>query len=336
MFDFHWPWALLLWPLPLLVWLIWTRRTAIEADGPQLTALLHPKVGGIEEGYGGAAPGTLPLDLVRLLLLALLWTALVGTLMQPQWLEAQTEIKTRGYDLMMAVDVSRSMEALDFTVEGRRVSRMAVVKGVINRFLERRHGDRVGLILFGDSAYMQAPLTVDIAAVQQLLDNAVPRMAGDATAIGDAIAVAVKKLKERPEGSRVLILVSDGENTSGSLPPLESAGLARLFKIRIYTIGVGTKGLVPFMEAGRMTMQKMEIDESLLREVARLTGGVYFRATDTRALEQIYQEIDTLEKTEAESRSILVPTPLFRWPLAAAMMALLGLVVLSFWRHRPL
>jgi Ca-activated chloride channel family protein len=228
------------------------------------------------------------------------------------------------------------MEALDFTVEGRRVSRMAVVKGVISRFLERRHGDRVGLVLFGDSAYMQAPLTVDIAAVQQLLDNAVPRMAGDATAIGDSIAVAVKRLRDRPEGSRVLVLVTDGENTAGSLPPLEAARLARLYGIRVYTIGVGSKGLVPFMEAGRMTMQKMEIDEELLREVARLTEGAYFRATDTSALEEIYRQIDSLEKTEAKSRSILVPTPLYRWPLALALTALMGLVLLSLWRHRPL
>jgi Ca-activated chloride channel family protein len=161
--------------------------------------------------------------------------------------------------------------------------------------------------------------------VHSLIDAIVSRMAGDGTAIGDAIGLGVKKLRERPEGSRILILVTDGENTEGSLPPQLAAKLAAHEGIRIYTIGVGTKGLVPFYENGQMTLVKMEIDEELLTEVAKLTGGAYFRATDSDALDQIYQQIDALEKTEAEARSVMIPRSLYRWPLGVALFALLVL-----------
>jgi Ca-activated chloride channel family protein len=150
-------------------------------------------------------------------------------------------------------------------------------------------------------------------------------MAGDGTAIGDAIGLAVKKLRDRPEGSRVLILLTDGENTEGSLPPRLAAQLAAQEGVRIYTIGVGSKGLVPFMENGRMTEQKMEIDEDLLTDIAKMTGGAYFRATDTDALEKIYQRIDAMEKTQAESRTVMIPSPLYRWPLGVSLLVLLVL-----------
>ena len=158
--------------------------------------------------------------------------------------------------------------------------------------------------------------------MHSLLDGIVTRMAGNGTAIGDAIGISVKKLRERPEGSRVLILVTDGENTEGSMPPILAAQLAAHEGIRIYTIGVGSKGLVPFVEDGQMTQEKMEIDEDLLTEVAAITGGAYFRATDTGALEKIYEQIDTLEKTQAESRSVMIPQPLYRWPLGLALLLL--------------
>jgi Ca-activated chloride channel family protein len=224
------------------------------------------------------------------------------------------------------------MEALDFTVDGRAVNRLAVVKGVLGRFIEQRKGDRLGLVVFGDSAYLQAPLTLDGQAVRAMLDAILPRMAGDATAIGDALGLAVKKLRERPEGSRVLILLSDGENTAGALPPVEGARLAAAYGIRVYTIGVGSKGEVPFMEDGKLTMVDMQLDEELLQLIARMTGGAYFSATNTQALEEIYRHIDSLEKTEAQVRSALVPVPLYRWPLGAALLCLLLLGVLGLRR----
>jgi Ca-activated chloride channel family protein len=336
-FSFQWPWFILLLAVPALFYWWDRRQHALESEEglSEAATLLHPAPGQLQRAFGFSAP---PLPGGRLLsasLLALIWTALTVALMQPQWLESRTEVVTRGYDLMLAVDTSRSMEALDFTVEGQRVNRLAVVKGVVGRFVQQRHGDRIGLILFGDEAFLQAPLTLDGTAVGMLLDDAVPRMAGNGTAIGDAIGLAAKKLRERPEGSRVMILLTDGENTSGSLPPLEAARLAAHYQVRIYTIGVGSKGSVPFPENGRIEMRDdFQIDENLLTEVAKITGGAYFRATDTQALEEIYRRIDALEKTEAETHSLMIPRPLFRWPLGAALVGMAMLALVSLWgRH---
>lgn len=325
MFSFYWPWFALLLPLPLVVGRlrIFSRRTADQASTRREAALLHPSLERV-----GAAFTPRPVSFVRTngwrkTLLAILWVALVGCMMRPQWLAFHTEVETEGYDLLLAIDVSRSMEALDFTVDGRRVTRMSVIKGVVGRFIEGRNGDRIGLVLFGSHAYVISPLTLDVQAVRTLLDGVDTRVAGDGTAIGDAIGLGVKKLRERPPGSRVLVLVTDGENTMGSLPPRLAARLAADQGIRVYTIGVGSMGLVPFYENGELKQVHMELDEQLLGEIAEITGGTYFRATDTGALEQIYAHIDALEKTEGEVRSIMLPTPLYQWPLGVALFALL-------------
>jgi len=327
MFSFYWPWVALLFPLPLLVWKFWPRRRKASDYYSQEegATLLHPALGRLASTFLSARSLTHTGSRQKTLLLALLWLSLILALMRPEWLEPYSEVRTEGYDLMLAVDASRSMDALDFTVNGRQVTRMAVVKGVIGRFIQAREGDRIGMIVFGSQAFVLSPLTLDIEAVHDLVGSIVTRMAGDGTAIGDAIGLAVKKLRDRPEGSRVLILLTDGENTEGSLPPRLAAQLAAREGVRIYTIGVGSKGLVPFMENGRMTEQKMEIDEDLLTDIAKMTGGAYFRATDTDALEKIYQRIDALEKTQAESRTVMIPSPLYRWPLGVALLVLLVL-----------
>ncbi|MGB5260944.1 MAG: VWA domain-containing protein [Gammaproteobacteria bacterium] len=325
MFSFYWPWAAVLLPLPLVIHWLWPRphgATDAYAHGDNST-LLHPALGRLASTFVAARSLTHAGSRLSLVLLVLLWVALVIALMQPRWLEPYTEIRTEGYDLMLAVDTSRSMEALDFTVQGQQVTRMAVIKGVLARFIKARDDDRIGIVVFGSQAFVLSPLTLDMQALQDLLGGVVSRMAGDGTAIGDAIGLSVKKLRERPEGSRVLILVTDGENTEGSLPPMLAAKLAAHEGIRIYTIGVGSKGLVPFYEDGRLTQVKMEIDEDLLTKVAEITGGAYFRATDTGALEKIYQQIDTLEKTQAESRTVMIPRSLYRWPLGVALLLLL-------------
>ncbi len=325
MFSFHWPWFALLLLVPLVVNLIWSRRQREKRryeEGEQAT-LLHPSLAHLAQAFTTMPAVSRYSERRHTILLIILWLALVLAMMRPQWLEPYSEAKTEGYDLMLAVDASRSMAAQDFTVNGREVTRMSVVKGVVGRFITGRDGDRVGLVVFGDYAYMLSPLSIDVHAVRSLLDGVVPSIVGSATAIGDAIGLAVKKLRERPKGSRVLVLVTDGENTAGSLPPMAAAQLAVFEGIRIYTIGVGSKGLVPFMENGQRTMVSMEIDEDLLKTVATMTGGAYFRATDTDALEQIYQQIDSLERTEAEARTVMIPRPLYRWPLSVALVALL-------------
>lgn len=186
----------------------------------------------------------------------------------------------------------------------------------------------MGLVIFGSQAFVQSPLTLDLGAVEQILETVEPGMAGNATAMGDAIGVSVKKLRERPKGSRVLLLVTDGENTAGLIPPLDAAALAMREGVRIYAIGVGSNAEEVMIKAsdGQYRMESdIGLDEATLKRITQLTGGAYFRATNTRALEEISEQIDALEKTEAESRTVLIPSPLYRWPLSLALLALLVL-----------
>jgi Ca-activated chloride channel family protein len=237
--------------------------------------------------------------------------------MFPQWLDKHTEIKQTGYDLMLAVDLSGSMRNRDFIAPtGARINRLEATKIVLSPFIARRQGDRVGLILFADQAYLQAPLTLDTEAVRSLLAKAVLGMAGRETAIGDAIGLAVKKLRERPNDSRALILLTDGNNTAGVLAPEQAAELAKHYQIRIYTIGVGS-----------VMSGQQGLNEAPLRQISELTGGTYFPATDLQALANVYQHInDNLLQTEAESRVYLQRTPLYHVPLGLGLLALLGVI----------
>jgi Ca-activated chloride channel family protein len=328
--------------LPLLVRLFWPRPASEEHDrveGTQ-TTLLHPMLGHLQSAFESRQPRQPLSARLHNWLLYLLWIALVVALMRPQWLEPHTESRTAGYDLMLAVDTSRSMTALDFTLDEKQVSRMQVVKGVVSRFIQERRGDRVGLVIFGSRAYVLSPLTFDLDAVDKLLNELVPAIAGPATAMGDAMGLGVKKLRERPEGSRVLILVTDGKNEGGIIPPLKAAQLAKEEDIKIYTIGVGSNERRVRMLDAQMRnyiwAEGLAFDEETLQEIARVTGGAYFRATDTEALEKIYQRIGELEKTEAESRTLFIPRPLYPWPLGFALLCLLMLGLYPEGRARRL
>ncbi|MBT4836706.1 MAG: VWA domain-containing protein [Methylococcales bacterium] len=296
-------------------------------------SLLHSGIHKLEAAFSNNTINKKNTRSLYRFLLFLLWISIIITLMRPQIIKEYTEVRNRGYDLMLAVDVSRSMLALDFKYNDHPVNRLAVVKGVLDQFISKRTGDRVGLILFGDGAYVQSPLTSDGNIVRNMLKNTIPRVAGDGTAIGDAIGLAVKKLRHRPAGSRILILLTDGENTSGSLAPLDATMLAKQYNIRIYTIGVGSEGEVPFPgENGKTTLEKMELDEDLLKNIAHKTNGVYHRATDTEALENIYKKINSLEKTEAETKSVMIPQSIYRWPLSLTLLCLLIIAGLSLGR----
>ena len=328
MLSFEWPWMALLLIVPVTMWLANRSRAYASTDTRERKiTLLHPEPHNLQAAFSTHRPATTIGTRLYYLLLGLMWVGLTLAMMRPQWLEPHTEERTEGYDLMLAVDTSHSMEALDFTVGGNEVSRMQVLKGVMGRFIEGRHDDRVGLIIFGSRAFVLSPLTLDRQAVRHLLDDLVARIAGDGTAMGDAIALGVKKLRERPPGSRVLVLIADGENTAGTIPPLVAAQLAANEGIRIYTIGVGSdRKEVPIIENGRrITRDDLGFDEAVMRRIAETTGGAYFRGTDTSALESIYRRIDELEKSEAESRTVMIPHPLFRWPLGVALAALLAL-----------
>ncbi|MES9939256.1 MAG: VWA domain-containing protein [Candidatus Thiodiazotropha sp. 6PLUC2] len=340
MFEFHWPWMALLLALPFLVRYLWLRPATDKkesVEGLQAT-LLHPSLSHLEAAFKTKRPKVPLSKRLYVGLLSLIWLFLVLALMRPQWLEPYTENRTEGYDLMLLVDASHSMNALDFTLDGKQVSRMQVIKGVVSKFIDGRQGDRIGLVIFGSRAYVLSPLTYDRKAVNSLLKDVIPRIAGDGTAIGDALGLGVKKLRERPEGSRVLLLIADGENTAGTIPPLKAAELAGEENIRIYSIGVGSdKKSVPILENGRVvTRSDLNFNEQAMQEIAEAGGGAYFRATDTAALEKIYQKIDELEKTEAESRTVYVPQPLYYWPLTAALVLMLILGVYPEGRQRQL
>ncbi|WP_462322593.1 VWA domain-containing protein [Halochromatium sp.] len=347
-FEFAWPWLALLLPLPFLLpfllsrlWPRADRNGEAELHSQsqsQRMTLLHPQLEALESAYQTRRPGQDLVTGLSRLLLYLLWAALVLALMRPQWLVPHTEVSTPGYDLMLAVDASHSMDALDFSDRGQQVNRMQVVKAVMGRFIDERAGDRVGLIIFGTEAFVLSPLTIDRHAVHQLLAGVVPSIAGGSTALGDAIALGVKKLRQRPEGSRVMILIADGDNTAGSFQPLEAAGLARLAGIRIYVIGVGSKQeRIPILHQGKIEYwDDLTMDEETLQQIADITGGAYFRATNTQALKQISERISGLEKTESETRTVFLPEPLYRWPLGGALLALLLLGLFPEGRRRAL
>jgi Ca-activated chloride channel homolog len=321
MFTFQWPWLALLLPLPLLVWRFWSTESHRAELLPQLRL---PSIGRIEQAFAQLDFSKTRRRLQwRGFLLSLSWIGLVIALMYPQWLDKHIEVTQTGYDLMLAVDLSGSMETPDFWNQRRQqITRLDAVKLVLGPFIERRIGDRIGLILFADQAYLQAPLTLDNLAVQSLLEKAVIGMAGRETAIGDAIGLAVKKLRERPEGSRVLILLTDGDSNAGNLDPLRAAQLAKQYDIRIYSIGVGGQG----------NMFRRGLNEKPLKQMAQLTQGAYFPASNLNALANVYKHIDTrLQKTEAESRVYVQRTPLYQWPLGIAMLALLVLQLLQIY-----
>jgi Ca-activated chloride channel family protein len=258
------------------------------------------------------------------------WALLVLAAARPEWVGEPLSLPLAGRDLMLAVDVSGSMEQRDYELDGSLVSRLAVVKAVAARFVERRSQDRLGLILFGTGAYVQTPLTFDGPTVAAMLRESVVGLAGRETAIGDAIGLAVKRLREQPEGNRVLILLTDGENTAGNLDPIAAAELAREAGVRIYTIGIGG-GEVGLRGAFgmRLLRQGGDFDPTTLKRIAEITGGAFFSATGREELEAVYGELDRLEPTQRDERTYRPRRALFLWPAAAAL-ALSVLVALGY------
>ncbi len=293
MIEFAWPWILLLLPLPLLVWKL------LPACHPDDMAMRVPSLSRYRtEAQSAQGSGRAPL----LLLLFLCWALLITGIARPEWVGDARPLPTAGRDLLLAVDISGSMGDDDMLWESRRLSRIDLVKLVLSSFIERREGDRIGLILFGTRPYVQAPLTFDHETVATLLEEAPLGIAGGRTAIGDAIGLSVKRLLDRPADSRVLVLLTDGANNTGELSPARAAEIARDAGIRVHTIGFSGPS-TDFL--GRIrSLGSTELDEKSLREVAETTGGEYFRATAGKELERVYKAIDRLEPTEQDTDTV--------------------------------
>jgi len=310
-------------PLPWLVrWFI------PPADATRQAALKAPFLEELQDLPSAHRIATPKHSLLWLAIVA--WVLLVTAAARPQWLGEPIELAMSGRDLMLAVDLSGSMDIQDFKLNGKAVDRLTATKAVAGKFIERRAGDRIGLILFGDRAYLQAPLTFDRKTVHTLLEESAIGLAGEKTAIGDAIGLAVKRLRENPENQRILILLSDGANTAGEVQPLQAAELAVKEKLKIYTIGVGADEMIirDFFGTRRVNPSE-DLDEKTMTALATKTGGQYFRARDTDELDKIYAMLDELEPVEKDKRYYRPRVELFPWPLGMALILAGGLVLVK-------
>jgi Ca-activated chloride channel homolog len=317
--EFAWPWLFAVLPLPLLV--AWFLPRAPEMQGTALRVPFYEALSRIAAGRQA------PASRRRLLLAVLAWVLLVCAAARPQFAGPPVRLPVTGRDLLLAVDISGSMETEDMQLGERVTDRLTAVKAVAGAFIEQRQGDRLGLILFGDQAYLQTPLTFDRVTVRTLLNEAAIGLAGKSTAIGDAIGLAVKRLRERPAENRVLILLTDGANTSGSVDPLKAADLAAREGVRIYTIGVGADEMRVRGFFSTQRVASTELDEATLTAIAQKTGGQYFRARDIEGLQKIYALLDKLEPVSRDEETFRPVHELYAWPLAGALLltALLAL-----------
>jgi Ca-activated chloride channel homolog len=238
---------------------------------------------------------------------ALAATSLLVACARPQLGHTVTEVSHSGVDIFLAVDTSGSMRALDLKLAGKPSTRLAVVKHAAAEFVRRRPSDRLGLIVFGENAFVQCPLTLDHDLLGELLNDANFGMAGDGTAVGDAIGIGVRHMKDLPAKSRILILMTDGASNSGAIDPDRAAEIARTYGVKVYTIGVGIEGEAPFLVDSAFGQQvayhKSDLDEPSLKRIAERTNAKFFRAQETAQLEEIYGVIDSLEKTERKQKS---------------------------------
>ena len=273
------------------------------------------------------------LSILPLVLRMIAISLLVLSLARPQEGYKSTEILSVGVDIMLALDTSGSMQALDFIKDEKRDTRLAMVKDVVSQFIDNRPNDRMGMVVFGSEAYTQCPLTLDQGILKSFLSKLDIGMAGDSTAIGSAIGIAVKRLKDLESKSKVIILLTDGQNNAGSLPPLQAAQTAKAFGIKIHTIAVGTHGKAPFLVNSifgqRYVYQQVDIDEDTLKKISDLTGGQYFRATDLESLKTIYKQIDEMEKSEVKVIDHSEYTELFHYFLIPGLLILLLEILLS-------
>ncbi len=330
MIKLAWPMMLLLLPLPLLV-----HRALPAVRAQAQRGLRVPFFNRLNTCI--AEVDMRQVSTEKNWFLILLWVLLVVAAARPEFIGAPIELQRTGRGLMLAVDVSGSMQIPDLELHGMQAQRLDVVKETGRKFVQQRRGDRLGLILFASQAYLQTPLTFDRNAVVQMLADASIGLAGQETAIGDAIGLAVKRLIQQPKESRVIILLTDGANNTGVADPVSAAKIAAENNIRIYTIGLGAEEMVvPSIIGMQVVNPSAELDQKTLKKIAELTGGLYFRAKDTQALQQVYRELDKLEPVVADKMIYRPVQPLYPWLVAIALLLSLLVMMrhLIFWHNK--
>lgn len=330
-FTFAHPWFLLgLVALPLLAWL--------RGKSGRRPAFLYSSVTlvkGIERSARSRAGAFLAG--LRWLALALLIVAMA----RPQKVESETSIRASGVDIVIALDLSGSMESEDFVLNRQRVNRLTIAKDTLKKFVARRPNDRLGLVAFAGRAYIAAPLTLDHEFLLSNLDRLELHTIEDGTAIGSALAASVNRLRELQSKSKIVILMTDGQNNAGKVPPLTAAEAAKALNVKVYTVGVGVRGVAPMPQYvfGQKVYRQVQvdIDEDTLTAIAQKTGGKYYRADSTDTLRRIYAEIDQLEKTEVEVKKFVRRDELFWMAASAAIAMLLAELILAntIWRRLP-
>lgn len=327
MLSLTWWWVLALIPAP------WFARKILPASTGIDSAVYVPLL----NGNRADSPVESRSNLLGRICLWCFWICLVLALSRPYWIGEPTHRSISGRDIMLAIDISGSMQEADMRIDNRRASRLEVLKMVVSNFIQRREGDRIGLILFGTKAYTYVPLTFDIDALNQLLGDISSGLAGRLTAIGDAIGIAVKTLGDQASKHKVLILVTDGSNTAGMNSPLAAASIAAHQGMTIYTIGVGNDA-----EAMRELLNQnnigpgTELNEPLLRQIATVSGGRYFRARDSHSLQRIYQTLDRLQPAEIATRLHRPQLDLFAVPLGCGLAFLLAFMIYEVYRTKSI
>ncbi len=302
------PWLLLLIPLP---WLIYKLLPAHHERKEAVRVPFMQRIAQSLKLQPGKELVVSKRPFSQWLMLSLAWLCLVAAIARPQWLGEPIIKELPMRDLLVAVDLSGSMEAKDFTnAEGNAIDRLTAVKQVLDTFLARRDGDRVGLILFGSAAFVQAPFTDDLDVVRELLDEAQIRMLGPRTMLGDAMGLAINQFERSEVDERVLIVLTDGNDTGSLIPPDRAAVIAHDNGVVVYTIAIGDPAAVG----------EQALDEKTLKDIATTTGGDYFRANDRQELEAIYDHLDEINPRQVETQSYRPLTDLYIWPLAASLL----------------
>ena len=318
MFEFGYWWVFLLLPLPLLV------RYFLSPKKQSFTQVWIPLADGLQQQKSVKAN-----PLVSFILPWLLWLLLLATVAKPIWFGEPIRIQQQSRDMILSLDLSGSMQEVDMPLNGRTVDRLTLVKSIVKDFVQERKGDRLGLILFADHAYLQTPLTFDVETVSTMVDETEIGLVGNRTAIGESIAMAIKRFVENKNEQRVLILLTDGANTSGKIKPIAAAKQAAKNNIKIYTIGIGADQMIKRGFFGDQRVNpSADLDEKTLTDIASLTNGQYFRARNQDDLQKIYDTINKLQPVDSEFLEFRPEKNLFFWPLSLAI-AILFVIVIS-------